>query len=157
MYSRTFEKSVYYPDEELRNATITTIAPTGSLSIIAGCSSGIEPYFALAFERNILDGTRLKEVNPYLQAELKKRGIWNQAVEQALLAEGKVTNIPDVPDDVKPRFLTALELTPEEHIRMQAAFQRYVHNAVSKTVNLANSACEDDVRRVFLLAYELGC
>ncbi|MCL6465136.1 MAG: vitamin B12-dependent ribonucleotide reductase [candidate division WOR-3 bacterium] len=152
-----FEKSVYYPDEELRNATITTIAPTGSLSIIAGCSSGIEPYFALAFERNILDGTRLKEVNPYLAAELKKRGIWNQTVEQALLAEGKVTNIPDVPDDVKPRFLTALELTPEEHIRMQAAFQRYVHNAVSKTVNLANSACEDDVRRVFLLAYELGC
>jgi len=152
-----FEKSVYYPAEELRNATITTIAPTGSLSIIAGCSSGIEPYFALAFERNILDGTRLQEVNPYLAAELKKRGIWNQAVEQALLAEGKVTNIPDVPDDLKLRFLTALELTPEEHIRMQAAFQRYVHNAVSKTVNLANRACEEDVRRVFLLAYELGC
>ncbi|MGQ9678198.1 MAG: vitamin B12-dependent ribonucleotide reductase [bacterium] len=152
-----FEKSVYYPDEELRNATITTIAPTGSLSIIANCSSGIEPYFALAFERNILDGTRLKEVNSYLRLELKKRGLWNSSLENELVVRGKLAEIPDVPEDLKRLFLTALELTPEEHIRMQSAFQRYVQNAVSKTVNLANSATEEDVRRVFILAYELGC
>lgn len=152
-----FEKSVYYPDEELRNATITTIAPTGSLCIIASCSSGIEPYFALAFERNILDGTKLREVNPYLRIRLEKRGLGSSSLEEELLARGKLAGITHLPDDLKRLFITALELTPEEHIRMQAAFQRYVQNAVSKTVNLANTATDDDVRRVFLLAYELGC
>ncbi|MEO0070393.1 MAG: vitamin B12-dependent ribonucleotide reductase [candidate division WOR-3 bacterium] len=152
-----FEQSIYYPNLPLRNATITTIAPTGSLSIIAGSSSGIEPYFALAFERNIMDGTRLKEVNPYLRRELEKRGLWRTSLEEELLAKGKLKDIPDIPEELKLLFVTALELTPEEHIRMQAAFQRYVNNAVSKTVNFASSATEEDVRKVFLLAYELGC
>ncbi len=152
-----FEKSVFCPDLRLRNATITTIAPTGSLSIIAGCSSGIEPYFALAFTRNILDGTTLKEVNPYLRAELEKNNLWNQTLEDELLAKGKLQDIAGIPEGLKKLFVTALELTPEEHIQMQAAFQRYVNNAVSKTVNFPNSATEDDIRRVFLLAYELGC
>ncbi len=151
------EKSIYYPHLPLRNATITTIAPTGSLSIIAGCSSGIEPYFALAFTRNILDGTTLKEVNPYLRAELEKNNLWNQTLEDELLAKGKLQDIAGIPEGLKKLFVTALELTPEEHIQMQAAFQRYVNNAVSKTVNFPNSATEDDIRRVFLLAYELGC
>ncbi len=152
-----YEKSIYYPRLPLRNATITTIAPTGSLSIIAGCSSGIEPYFALAFERNILEGTRLKEINPYLRAELERRKLWNDSLEAELLAKGKLSTITGIPEELKRLFVTALELSPEEHIRMQAAFQRYVDNAVSKTVNFPNSATEDDVRRVFLLAYELGC
>lgn len=152
-----YEQSSYYPDLPLRNATITTIAPTGSLSIIAGCSSGIEPYFALAFERNILDGTRLKEVNPYLRRELERRGLWSTGLEEELLTKGKLKDIPGIPEELKRLFVTALELTPEEHIRMQAVFQRYVNNAVSKTVNFPSSATEEDVRQVFLLAYELGC
>ncbi len=152
-----YEQSIYYPNLPLRNATITTIAPTGSLSIIAGCSSGIEPYFALAFERNILEGTRLKEINPYLRQELERRRLGSDSLEAELIARGKLADIPGIPDDLKKLYVTALELTPEEHIRMQAAFQRYVNNAVSKTVNFPASATEEDVRRVFLFAYELGC
>jgi len=152
-----YEKSVYYPNLPLRNATITTIAPTGSISIIAGCSNGIEPYFALAFERNVLDGTRLKEVNRYLKIELEKRGLWSDSLAGELTSKGRLQDIPGIPEEIKRLFPTALELTPEEHIRIQAAFQRHTHNAVSKTVNLANAATEEDVRNVFLLAYELGC
>ncbi|MGQ9707763.1 MAG: vitamin B12-dependent ribonucleotide reductase [bacterium] len=152
-----YEKSIYYPDVALRNATITTIAPTGTISIIAGCSSGIEPYFALAYERNVLDGTRLKEVNPYLRRELEKRGLWSDLLMEELVIKGKLSDTAGIPADLKRLFITALELTPQEHIQMQAAFQRYVNNAVSKTVNLASTATEDDVRQVFFLAYELGC
>lgn len=152
-----FAQSIYYPDTPLRNATLTTIAPTGSLSIIAGCSSGIEPYFALAFQRNILEGTRLVEVNPYLQRELERRGLWSPALEAELLERGSLRGIPKIPDELRAVFVTARELAPEEHVRMQAVFQRFVHNAVSKTVNFPSSATEEDVRRVFLLAYDLGC
>jgi len=152
-----FRQSVYYPHLPLRNATITTIAPTGSISIIAGCSSGIEPYFALAYERNVLNGTKLKEVNPYLREELIRRGLWCDSLVDELINRGKIGELPGIPEDLKRLFLTALELTPEEHVRIQAAFQRSTHNAVSKTVNLPNTATEDDVWQVFTLAYELGC
>ncbi len=152
-----FSQSIYYPHLPLRNATITTIAPTGSISIIAGCSSGIEPYFALAYERNVLDGTKLKEINQYLRAELAQRGLWRDSLLDELIQHGRIGDLPGIPEDLKRVFITALELTPDEHIRMQAAFQRYTHNAVSKTVNLPNTATEEDVRRVFTLAYDLWC
>ncbi|MCS7202834.1 MAG: vitamin B12-dependent ribonucleotide reductase [Thermodesulfovibrio sp.] len=152
-----YEKSIYYGKLPLRNATITTIAPTGTLSIIAGCSSGIEPLFAVCFTRNVMDGTRLVEVNPYFKREMQKIGLWSDSLAEKIAETGSIQEISEIPEEVKRIFLTAHDITPSEHIRMQAAFQRYVDNAVSKTVNLPNYATEDDVREVYLLAYRLGC
>jgi len=152
-----YEKSIYYGKMPLRNASITTIAPTGTLSIIAGCSSGIEPFFALCFARNVMDGTRLVEVNPYFKQEMQKIGLWSESLAEKISETGSIQGIKEIPEEIKKIFLTAHEISPIEHIRMQAAFQQYVDNAVSKTVNLPNNATEEDVREVYLLAYRLGC
>ncbi|ODA44253.1 Ribonucleotide reductase of class II (coenzyme B12-dependent) [Thermodesulfovibrio sp. N1] len=152
-----YEKSIYYNKMPLRNATITTIAPTGTLSIIAGCSSGIEPLFAICFARNVMDGTRLVEVNPYFKEEMEKRGLWSETLAERIAETGSIQGIKDIPEEIKKIFVTAHEISPLDHVRMQAAFQQYVDNAVSKTVNLPNNATEDDVREVYLLAYRLGC
>ena len=152
-----YEKSIYYGKMPLRNATITTIAPTGTLSIIAGCSSGIEPLFAICFARNVMDGTRLVEVNPYFKEEMEKRGLWSQELAEKIAETGSIQEIDKIPEEIKKIFVTAHEISPLDHVRMQAAFQQYVDNAVSKTVNLPNKATEDDVREVYLLAYRLGC
>ncbi|ACI20593.1 MULTISPECIES: vitamin B12-dependent ribonucleotide reductase [Thermodesulfovibrio] len=152
-----YAKSIYYDKMPLRNATITTIAPTGTLSIIAGCSSGIEPLFALCFARNVMDGTRLVEVNPYFKKEMEKIGIWSDSLADKIAETGSIQGIKEIPEEIKKIFVTAHEVSPSEHIRMQAAFQQYVDNAVSKTVNLPNQATEEDVREVYLLAYRLGC
>jgi len=154
-----FEGSVYdVPGARpIRNATLTTIAPTGSISIIAGCSSGIEPIFALAFERNVLDKQRLIEVYPLFEEEMKKRGLYSKELMEEVLEKGSLKNIPGIPEDVKRIFVTAHEVSPEWHVRIQAAFQKYTDNAVSKTVNFPNSATREDVKKVYLLAYELGC
>jgi ribonucleoside-diphosphate reductase alpha chain len=143
---------------EIRNATRTTIAPTGSLSIIANCSSGIEPLFAISFIRkNILTDTQLIEVNPLFEQMAKERGFYSQELMETIASRGSVRGLEDVPEDVQRLFATAHDITPEWHVRMQAAFQKYTDNAVSKTVNFPHSATEDDVARVFQLAYELGC
>ncbi len=152
-----YEKSVYYDKLPLRNATITTIAPTGTLSIIAGCSSGIEPLFAICFARNVLDGTRLVEVNPYFREEMEKLELWSEELAEKIAETGSIQGIKEIPEELKKIFVTAHEISPSDHVRMQAAFQQYVDNAVSKTVNLPNSATEEDVREVYLLAYRLGC
>ncbi|MEJ5227400.1 vitamin B12-dependent ribonucleotide reductase [Thermodesulfovibrio sp.] len=152
-----YEKSIYYDKMPLRNATITTIAPTGTLSIIAGCSSGIEPLFAICFARNVMDGTRLIEVNPYFKREMEKLGLWSEELAQKIAESGSIQGIDEIPQDIKRVFVTAHEISPSDHVRMQAAFQQFVDNAVSKTVNLPNDATEDDVREVYLLAYRLGC
>lgn len=141
----------------VRNATVTTIAPTGTLSIIAGCSSGIEPLFALTFVRKVLDGAELVEVNPVFEKMAKERGFHSDSVMKRIAEHGGCTGIDSVPEDVQRVFVTAHDITPEWHIRMQAAFQKYTDNAVSKTVNFPHSATKEDVKNVYVLAHKLGC
>ncbi|MFB0524721.1 MAG: adenosylcobalamin-dependent ribonucleoside-diphosphate reductase, partial [Phycisphaerae bacterium] len=153
-----FAKSIYAKDHtRLRNATVNTIAPTGTISIIAGCSSGIEPLFAISFVRNVLSGTKLFETNPLFEAAAKKRQIYNREILAEIARRGSLQNIKDVPEDIKKVFVTAFDIKPSEHIQIQAAFQRYTDNAVSKTINLPNDATVDDVRNIYLMAHKLKC
>ena len=140
--------------KRVRNATLTTIAPTGTISIIAGCSSGVEPIFALAFIRNVMDNTELPEAHPALERVLKERGLYSEDLMKGIAAVGGLHDM-DVSDDLKRVFVTAHDVSPEWHIRMQAAFQDHVDNAVSKTVNFPNQARPEDVEQVYLLAHEL--
>lgn len=141
----------------MRNATVLSIAPTGTISIIAGCSSGIEPLFALAFVRNVMEGTRLLEVNPLFEAVAHERGFYSDELMERLARTGSLNGIDGIPDDVRHVFVTDWDIEPEWHVRMQAVFQRYTDNSVSKTVNLPPEASAGDVRRVYQLAHELGC
>jgi ribonucleoside-diphosphate reductase alpha chain len=143
--------------DAMRNATVTTIAPTGSLSIIAGVSSGIEPIFALVFSRNVLDGTQLMEVNPLFLEIAKREGFYSEELIPEIAKIGDLENLSGVPERIKRLFATAHQISAEYHIRMQAAFQKYTDNAVSKTVNLSHEATMDDVREVYRLAFQLGC
>lgn len=140
-----------------RNATVTTIAPTGTLSIIAGCSSGVEPLFALCFTRNILDGERLVEVNPYFEAALADAGAYSPELMENVVAKGSIRDMAFLPAPMRRVFVTAMDIAPEWHLRMQAAFQRHTDNAVSKTVNLPGSATVEDIRSIYWMAYEEGC
>ncbi len=144
-------------DCNYRNATTTTIAPTGTLSIIAGCSSGIEPLFALSFVRRVMDNDELLEVNPHFEKVAMERGFYSKKLMDTIAMQGSIHSLAEVPEDVKRIFVTAHDVSPEWHIRMQAAFQKYTDNAVSKTVNLPREATEKDVRNVYDLAYELKC
>jgi len=143
---------------KMRNATTTTIAPTGTISIIAGCSSGIEPVFALAYKRkNILDGEEFFEVNKVFEQKLKELGLFTDEILSKVVEEGSIQSIEEIPKDVRRVFKCALDIAPEWHVRMQAAFQKWTDNAVSKTINLPNHATKADVEKAFLLAYELKC
>jgi ribonucleoside-diphosphate reductase alpha chain len=150
----TWEKEDY---ETMRNATLTTVAPTGTISIIAGCSSGIEPIFAVAFVRNVMEGTRLLEIQSSFERIARERGFYNAELMMKIAKEGSVQNLEEVPRDLQRIFVTALDIAPEWHVRMQAAFQKHVDNAVSKTVNLPSDATPEDARKVFWLAYKLKC
>lgn len=152
-----FSESIYKDGPALRNATVTTIAPTGTLSIIAGCSSGVEPVFAYAYIRNVMDGTEMLEVNPVLEDALKSRGIFSSDLMRKIAAEGTLVHIPEIPEDLRKIFVCAHDIRPEDHVRTQAAFQRHTDNAVSKTVNFQNSATRKDVSRVYQLAWKEGC
>ena len=140
----------------MRNATVTTIAPTGTISLIADCSSGIEPVFALAFRRKAFDGDTLVYVNGFLQKALERLGEKSAPILETVLAKGTLDGA-DVPRQIKETFVTAHDIPYREHVEMQAAFQKYTDNAVSKTINMPNSATPDDVRDSYLLAYSLGC
>ena len=149
-----FAMSLYAEVGAMRNATVTTIAPTGTLSIIAGCSSGIEPVFALAFVRHILDGQKLLEINPLFEKAAKSGGYYDLLDE---VATKGLQNVIGIPEFDKSIFITAHDVLPEAHVKMQAAFQAHVDNAVSKTVNFPHDATVDEVRRVYEMAYKLGC
>lgn len=141
----------------MRNATTTTIAPTGTLSIIANCSSGIEPLYGITYTRKILDDLELKVINPNFEEIAKRKGFYSERLMDTIIAFGSIQERTDVPDDVKMLFTTAHDITPEDHVRIQAAFQKYTDNAVSKTVNFHEDADKSDVEKTFLLAYKLGC
>jgi len=141
----------------IRNSTVTTVAPTGTISIIGGCSGGIEPIFAVAFVRNVMEGTRLLETQPRFEELARERGFYSGDLMLETAKTGSIQKMDAVPEDVRRVFVTSLDIDPEWHVRMQAAFQKYVDNAVSKTVNLPPDATVEDVRRVYLLAYKLKC
>ncbi len=141
----------------IRNATVTTIAPTGTISIIGGCSSGIEPIFAISFVRDVMEGTRLLEINPYFEKIAKEQGFYAMSLMTEIAKRGTIQDLSEVPEDIRKIFVTASDIEPEWHVKMQAAFQKYTDNAVSKTVNLPNEATTEDVRNIFLLAYKLKC
>lgn len=140
-----------------RNATVTTIAPTGSISIIAGASSGVEPMFAIAFKRRVLDGAELVEVNPLFEQIARAEGFYSEGLVASIARHGTLHDVDGVPERWRMLFQTAHDVTPRGHIRIQAAFQRYTENAVSKTVNFAAEATPDDVEAVFRAAHEMGC
>jgi ribonucleoside-diphosphate reductase alpha chain len=155
-----FKGSIYDDGKEgseLRNATITTIAPTGTISIIAACSSGIEPLFALAFTRNVMEGTELLEINPLFEEVARERGFYSPELMKKIAESGGVHAIDELPEDIKKVFVTAHDISPEWHIKMQAVYQRHIDNAVSKTVNFPNKATEEDVANAYMLSYKLGC
>lgn len=156
-----FKNSIYDTPEirskgGVRNATTTTIAPTGTLSIIAGCSSGIEPLFEIAYKRHVLE-TELFEMHPFFLEIAGQRGFYSTDLIERIMKKGSLRGIKEIPRDVKRLFITAHEIPPEDHIEIQAAFQEFTDNAVSKTINIKHRATRDEVARAFLLAYERGC
>lgn len=155
-----WEKSVYYKKGiKMRNAALTNIAPTGTTSMMLDVSGGVEPYFALAYvKKNILGGkVALYYTNRHLKRELKVRGLYNDHVMEQIVREGTLKNVKEIPEDIKRVFVTSMDISADDHIRMQAAFQRHIDNSISKTINFPNSATKDDVLRGYLLAWELRC
>ncbi|MHB8127257.1 MAG: vitamin B12-dependent ribonucleotide reductase [Desulfitobacteriaceae bacterium] len=152
-----YKGSIYDGKMQLRNATLTTIAPTGTISMICGASSGVEPLFAVAYTKTVMDGTSLVEVNPIFQEFAKEYGFDSPGLAQKIALSGTILGLPEVPNWVQEVFITTQEIAPEWHIRIQAAFQKYVDNAVSKTINFANTATHEDIAEAYQLAYNLNC
>ena len=152
-----FAESIYARSAPLRNGTITTIAPTGTLSMIGGCSSGVEPVFAYVFIRNIMDGTEMIEVNPVLKAKLQEAGIYSEELMRKIAKEGTIAHILEIPEEIRRVFVCAHDVSPVYHTRMQAAFQHHTDNAVSKTVNFPHDATKEEVAEVYMLSYKMGC
>ncbi|WP_461210692.1 vitamin B12-dependent ribonucleotide reductase [Desulfocurvus sp. DL9XJH121] len=154
-----YKKSVYGGQNlgPYRNATTTTIAPTGTLSIIAGCSSGVEPLFALSFARHVMDGERLVESNPYFEQALRDNGCHSAKLMEEVAQKGSIKKLDYLPEELRRVYVTAMDIGAQWHLKMQAAFQRHTDNAVSKTVNLPNSATKEDIFDIYWMAYEQGC
>ncbi len=155
----TYEDSTWkLMDAKMRNATVTTLAPTGTISLIAGTSSGIEPYFSFAYERHILDGKTLLERNELLAEVLKEYGIYSdELIKKIVDNHGMLKGIEGIPEEISSVFVSAHEISPKDHILMQASFQKYVDNAISKTINFTNDATKEDIYNTFMLAYDSGC
>lgn len=141
----------------IRNGTTTTIAPTGTISIIAGVSSGIEPLFALSFVRNVMDNDELPEVNPIFEEVARARGFYSTELMREIAEHGTIHDMKNIPADIRRVFVTAHDIEPEWHIKIQSAFQKHTDNAVSKTVNFSHSASREDVSQVYMMAYKMGC
>jgi len=154
-----FEKSTYAKkgQEPIRNATTTTIAPTGTISIIANASSGIEPLFAVCYQRNVMDNDILIEVHPMFEKVAKERGFYSEDLMKRIANAGNIHEFEEIPKDVQELFVTAHDVTPEQHINLQAAFQEYTDNAVSKTINFPHEATRDDIYGAYIMAYKTGC
>jgi ribonucleoside-diphosphate reductase alpha chain len=153
-----YDKSIYKAKNiRLRNATVNTIAPTGTISIIAGCSSSIEPLFAISFVRNVLSGTKFFEINPLFEEIAKREGFYKDEILSHIAEKGSLQAIKNIPEKIKRIFVTAFDIKPLEHLQIQAAFQKYTDNAVSKTINLPEKATINDVRKIYLKAHELRC
>lgn len=141
----------------IRNATTTTIAPTGTISMIANTSSGIEPQFSLVYVKRVMDGEKLLYVNPHFEKVIKEADLYSKELMEKISESGSVSNINEIPENIKKVYVTSHDISPEWHIRMQAAFQNYTDNAVSKTINFQNNATKEDIRMAYELAYETGC
>ena len=153
-----FKQSIYKDGNPIRNATTTTIAPTGTIGLIANASGGVEPMFALVYKRaNCLDKAEMFIINPYFEKAIKDAGIYSEDLMAKIAQEGTIQHIKEIPKKIKRVFVTAHDILPEDHIRMQAAFQKYTDNAVSKTVNFAHDATKEDVSKAYMLSYKLGC
>ena len=154
-----FKGSIYDKKgfQAMRNATVTTIAPTGTISIIADTTSGIEPLFAVSFIRDVMEGEKLLEVNKLFESTAKKEGFYSKELMTEIAKKGSIRNIDEISESIKRVFQTAHEISPKWHVKMQAAFQKHVDNAVSKTVNLPNNASPEDVKEIMLMAYKLKC
>ncbi|TSC96745.1 MAG: ribonucleoside-diphosphate reductase alpha chain [Candidatus Berkelbacteria bacterium Licking1014_2] len=152
-----FSQSVFKKQPPRRNATLTTIAPTGTISIIAGSSSGIEPLFALCFVRNVMDNDRLLEVNPAFAKIAKDKEFYSDELMEKISQQNSVQEIEEIPKKYRRIFVTSHDISPEWHVKMQAVWQRYTDNAVSKTINFPHSASREDVAEAYLLAYKLKC
>jgi ribonucleoside-diphosphate reductase alpha chain len=140
-----------------RNATVTTIAPTGTLSILAGCSSGVEPLFALSFVRNVMDNDKLVETNPYFEQAVKAANAYSPNLMEEIAKIGTIKKMDHLPDELRKIFVTSMDIEPIWHLKMQAAFQKFTDNAVSKTVNLPSNATKEDIWDIYWKAYEYGC
>ena len=153
-----YEGSIYDTPETpyMRNATTTTIAPTGTISIIAGASSGIEPLFAISYIRKVLDGSELVEAHPQFVKEMKERGLYSSELMEEIASTGSIQGFDEIPEDIKKIYVTSMDVTPEDHIAIQAAFQEYTDNAVSKTINFPQDATVEDVKKAYMLAWKKG-
>jgi ribonucleoside-diphosphate reductase alpha chain len=153
-----FKNSVYSDGKLMRNATTTTIAPTGTIGIIASASGGIEPIFALVYKRaQCLDNEEMYEINPYFEKTAKEKGFYSKGLMDKIAQKGSIQDFVEIPEDIRKIFITSHDISPESHVKMQAAFQKFIDNAVSKTVNFPNSATKEDVRKVYILSYKMGC
>lgn len=153
-----FSKSIYKVDRPRRNAVVTSIAPTGTLASIAGTTHGIEPEYALVYTRTILDGKKFTVINSVFEEELKKRGLYSELlIEKIKAKKGSIQNMRELPQDIREVFKVAHDITPEAHIRMQAAFQEHTEQSISKTINLPENATMQDVANAYMLAWKSGC